>query len=113
MKERQIISSLNTRGCEKLITDSVEIYQEYLNVDVLCLEKKETTFWKSLKKKSDGKISGLSTGSVYNPLLIIKIIPFLKKYDIIHVHLFPALYWVVLAKLLSLSKTPLIYTEHS
>ena len=39
--------------------------------------------------------------------------PFIKKFDVLHVHLFPALYWVAFAKLLSLSKKPLVYTEHN
>ncbi len=30
-----------------------------------------------------------------------------------HVHLFPTLYWVVLAKWLSFSKTKIVYTEHN
>jgi hypothetical protein len=39
--------------------------------------------------------------------------PYLEKYDIVHVHLFPTLYWVALAKFLSFSKTKLIFTEHN
>lgn len=54
-----------------------------------------------------------SKGSVYNPFFIFKIACVLRKYDIVHVHLFPALYWAGFAKLLSFSGTPLIYTEHS
>ena len=30
-----------------------------------------------------------------------------------HVHLFPSLYWVAIAKMISFSKTKLLYTEHS
>src|SRR5690606_8114943 len=37
----------------------------------------------------------------------------LKQYDVVHVHLFPALYWVVLAKWISFSKTKIVYTEHN
>jgi glycosyltransferase involved in cell wall biosynthesis len=51
--------------------------------------------------------------SAYNPLYLFKIIPFLKKYDVAHVHLFPSQYWVVIAKFLSGSKIKLVYTEHS
>lgn len=49
----------------------------------------------------------------YNPFSIFKLIPLIRKYDIIHVHLFPSLYWVALAKLLSFSSCKLVYTEHS
>lgn len=48
----------------------------------------------------------------YNPLSIFKLVPLIRKYDIVHVHLFPALYWVALAKLLSFSSCKLVYTEH-
>lgn len=51
--------------------------------------------------------------SFYSPTNIFKIIPYLKHYDIVHVHLFPAQYWVGLAKFISRSNTPIITTEHS
>lgn len=114
MKVLQIITSLNTGGAEKLITDTVPLYQQKgIEMDVLCLKNTKTPFWKQLEKNSIGKIIGLTTGSVYNPLLIFKIIPYLKKYDLIHAHLFPVLYWVVLAKWISFSKTKIVYTEHN
>lgn len=53
------------------------------------------------------------SGSVYNPLLILKIAKAIRSFDIVHVHLFPALYWTGLAKKLSFCKVPMIYTEHS
>lgn len=52
-------------------------------------------------------------GSLYNPILVLKLIPWIRKYDVVHVHLFPALYWAGFAKILSCCKTPLVYTEHS
>lgn len=114
MKILQIINSLSTGGAEKLIIDSVPLYQKQgLTVDVLLLNNTETQFKSHLKETSKGKFDGLTLGSIYNPFLIFKIIPYLKKYDIIHLHLFPTLYWVVLAKWISFSKVKLIYTEHS
>ena len=52
-------------------------------------------------------------GTVYNPLFILKIIGVMHHFDIIHVHLFPALYWAGFAKIFSFSNTPIVYTEHS
>src|SRR5690625_212569 len=80
-------------------------------MDVLCLKKEKTAFWKELEKETS--IKGLTKKSIYNPFLIFKIIPFLRQYDLIHLHLFPALYWTVLAKWISFSKTKIIFTEHS
>lgn len=114
MKVLQIITSLNVGGAEKLLIESVPLYQkEGIEMDVLTLKNTKTLFWEKLEKETNGNLKGLTSNSVYNPLLIFKIIPYLKKYDLIHIHLFPTLYWVVLAKTLSFSKTPMIYTEHS
>lgn len=114
MKVLQLINSLYTGGAEKLIVDSVPLYQQAgIEMDVLCLKKEETPFWKLLETKTNGKIFGLSKGSVYNPLRIFEIIPYLKQYDLIHAHIFPTLYWVVLAKWLSFSKIKIVYTEHN
>lgn len=52
-------------------------------------------------------------GSCYNPLFIFKIVRIIHRYDIVHVHLFPALYWAGFAKLFSFRNVPLVYTEHS
>ena len=114
MRVLHIINSLSTGGAEKLIADGIPLYQKHkIAVDVLSLKSEKTEFWNVLELKSTGNITGLTSGSIYNPFLIFKIIPFLKKYDLIHVHLFPALYWVAIAKWISFSKVKLIYTEHS
>lgn len=114
MKVLHVINSLLTGGAEKLIADSIPIYQQKkIATDVLLLKKSTTNFYSKLEKESKGELFSLSNGSVYSPLLIFKIIPFLKKYDLIHVHLFPCLYWVVIAKIISFSKVKIVYTEHS
>lgn len=114
MKILQIITSLNTGGAEKLLIESVPLYQQKgIETDVLVLKDNQTPFRTALENNSRGKVITLSKGPVYNPILIFKIIPYLKQYDVVHVHLFPALYWVVLAKWISFSVTKVVYTEHS
>lgn len=114
MKVLHIINSLNTGGAEKLIIDSVPIYQSKgINLDVLILSNKKTMFREKLEQISTGKIFSFTSKSIYNPILIFKIIPYLKSYDIVHLHLFPTLYWGVLAKHLSFNKIKIFYTEHS
>ena len=81
--------------------------------DLLLLNAEQHPFLKKLQQQPHGNIIKLSYGSVYNPLLVFKLIPHLSKYNLIHVHLFPSLYWVALAKLISNSKTKLIFTEHN
>lgn len=114
MKVLQVICSLNMGGAEKLLAESISIYQSRgLQVDLLLLNGSETSLMKDLKTKTNGAIFFLGKGSVYNPFYIFKILGYLNKYDIIHVHLFPTLYWVAIAKMISFSKVKLIYTEHS
>lgn len=113
MKVLQITNSLNIGGAEKLISEMIPHFvNRGIPTDLLILKKSKTFLYERLKDKGV-KVDFLSKGSVYNPLLIFKIIPYLKKYDLIHIHLFPALYWVVIAKFISFSKTKLVYTEHS
>ncbi|GIJ93926.1 glycosyltransferase [Capnocytophaga stomatis] len=112
MKVLHAITTLSMGGAEKLIAESISIYQKKgINTDVLILKKGKNSLLENFKTK--GNAFFLSKGSVYNPFLILKIVPFLKKYDIIHIHLFPTLYWFVIAKILAFSKTKLIFTEHS
>jgi len=114
MKVLQVITSLSTGGAEKLIVDSISLYQSNgLDIDVLLLNGSETPLLEKLKKEIKGDIYSLGTGSVYNPLHIFKILPHLEKYDIVHVHLFPTLYWVAIAKMIRFSNVKIIYTEHS
>ncbi|MDD1596977.1 glycosyltransferase [Riemerella anatipestifer] len=115
MKILHVINSLSTGGAEKLIVETLPLLGENkdLEVELLLLNGSETPFYKELASNPAIKIHFLSKGSVYNPLLIFKLIPFVNRYDIIHVHLFPAQYFVVLAKFISFSKAKLIFTEHS
>lgn len=114
MKVLQIINSLNTGGAEKILCDTIPLYRKKgIEMDLLLLNGTKYPLLEELEIKSDCKIFSLGEGSPYNPFLIFKIIPFLKKYDVVHVHLFPALYWVSFAKLLSISKTKIIFTEHN
>jgi len=114
MKVVHIINGLGTGGAEKLLQESIPLYNKLgIKTDLLLLNGTEHPFLKALKKSNPENVFSLGNKSVYNPFLIFKIIPFFKKYDIIHVHLFPSLYWVAFAKLLSFSKTKIVFTEHN
>lgn len=117
MKILHIIPSLGTGGAEKLILDSLTLYKiRGIDVELLLLNNTPNSPFYNELKGQNIIIHTLHTGnicSVYNPLYIFKIVPYLKKYDLIHVHLFPALYWVAIAKILSCSPIRMIYTEHN
>lgn len=113
MKVLHVINSLHTGGAEQLLISTLPLIQKQpVEVDLLLLNGERTPFYQKLQKESNIQITSLGT-SFYNPLYIIKLIPYLNRYDLIHVHLFPAMYFVALAKLLSFSKTKLVFTEHS
>ena len=116
MRVLQIINSLCTGGAEKLLADSIPLYRNKgIDMELLLLNGYEYPFYKKLKKERV-TIHVLGTGKmkrVYNPILILKAIPYLIKFDIVHVHLFPSLYWVALAKVIGRLRTVLIYTEHN
>jgi glycosyltransferase involved in cell wall biosynthesis len=114
MKLLHVINSLGTGGAEKLLQESIPLYNKLgIKTDLLLLNGTEHSFLKTFKKLSPDNLFSPGNTSVYNPLLIFKIIPFLKKYDIIHVHLFPSLYWVAFAKMFSFSNVKMVFTEHN
>lgn len=87
MRILQVITSLQTGGAEKLIVDVVPKYKHLgLDVDVLLFDGKNTPFKRQLEKAGVKVFSLGYGGSVYNPLYILKLLPYLRKYDIVHTH---------------------------
>ncbi len=114
MRVLQVINSLGTGGAEKLLLDAIPKFREKgVEMDLLLLNGTEYPFLEKLKQLTTGNIYSLGNGSVYKPTHIFKIVSFLKRYDLVHVHLFPSLYWTAFAKSLSFSRTLLVYTEHN
>ena len=114
MRILQVINSLATGGAEKLLLETLPLYRDKgIEMDLLVLNGSDHPFMKQLKELNCCTIYSLKLKSVYNPIAIIKMMPYLFKYDLIHVHLFPAQYFVVLAKMLSFSNVKLIFTEHN
>lgn len=98
---------MGTGGAEKLISDMIPLIKEKgIDVELLLLRKEEGIFMKNLDQHNI-KIH-YSPHSFYSPKNILFIRKLAKKYDLIHVHLFPSQYWAAL----SFSKIPMIVTEH-
>lgn len=114
MKVLHIIPSLVIGGAEKLLVDTISLYGAYsIDIEVLVLKKVDSFLEEELLSKGV-KVSFIEgKRSLYSPMFIFKIIRYLRNNDIVHVHLFPTSYWVPLAKLISFSKSKLIFTEHS
>ena len=87
MKILQVITSLYTGGAEKLIVDMVPLYKKRgYQVDVLLFDGTDTSFKKQLIEKGISVFSLSKGENVYNPWFIFKLLPYLKKYDIVHTH---------------------------
>lgn len=113
MKILHVINCLETGGAEKLLLDTIPLYNKRgIQTDLLLLNGEDFPFLKALKSMNCCTIYSIGS-KAYNPLHIFRIMPFLRKYDIAHVHLFPSQYWIVLAKIFSFSKIKLVVTEHS
>lgn len=115
MKILHIIDNLSMGGGQNLLIGLAGIQKKMGNdVTVLALEPCNDPLVKNKIEAEGVKVEVLTSKiKLRNPLQISLLIPWLKKCDIAHVHLFPALYWVGFAKLLSFSQTPIVYTEHS
>ena len=114
MRILHVINSLCIGGAEKLIVDLLPLQIESGHcVELLLLNGEKSPFKEQLEKIGI-KIHTLGMyNNIYNPLLLFKIGRYFKDYDIIHTHLFPAQYWVAIAKLFFPSKCKFITTEHA
>jgi glycosyltransferase involved in cell wall biosynthesis len=116
MKILQIINSLGTGGAEKLLLDTIPLYQKMgVDMDLLVLWDNNFPFMEKLNKETKGNVYILKNSNnlkdIYSLSHIRNIRKIIKNYDIVHVHLFPAQYFVALANI-GLNKK-LIFTEHS
>lgn len=117
MKILHIINNLGAGGAEKLIEDLLPLMnnKQRIKVDLLLLTDKNNVFNKRLSQHGV-QIEIVPPNKIYNPLNIYYIRKYIKKgqYDVVHVHLFPSLYWVSFAsKLIFKNKPKFVSTEHS
>lgn len=114
MRVLHIINSLATGGAEKLLLDSIPLYNAIgITAHVLLLNGHNYSFVQQLEDLNCCKIHRFEATSLYSPKHIQRISKVAKKYDIIHAHLFPTLYWVALTRIFFLKRKKVIFTEHS
>ena len=87
MKILHVITSLRTGGAEKLMVDLLpRLKQKGLDVELLLFDGTDTPF------RRDAEAAGIKVhdlgigGSVYSPVKLLKLIPYLRKYDVVHTH---------------------------
>lgn len=110
MRILHIITSLEIGGAQRLLSDILPIMAQNHEVTLLVTDDLDNDF--SRRVKSAG-VRVITTGGIpqHSPKNIIVLRKLMKGYDVVHVHLFPMLYWASLASLFT--SVRLIYTEHS
>jgi glycosyltransferase involved in cell wall biosynthesis len=106
-----IILSLEIGGAQRLLSDLLPLQKQNNEVKLLVLKSVDTVFQRIIEA-SGIEIIDLHCKSYHNPLIIKRLVLFMKKSDIVHVHLFPTLYWVAMA-VYWCKGAKLVYTEHS
>lgn len=113
MKILHIITSLRTGGAEKLMVDLLPRLRSLGNeVELVVFDGIRTPFYEELEKTGIKIHSLRMGGSVYNPLNILKLIPLLKKVEIVHTHNTAPQLFVAIAHLF-IKKCRLFTTEHN
>lgn len=115
MKILHIIDTLFMGGAENVLiglaSGQKKLGHEVVVMPLIC--PVETPVRRKIEEKGVPVKPFMTKGSYYNPKLIFKIAKVVNQFDIVHVHLFPAMYWAAFAKVLAFSKVPMVYTEHS
>lgn len=110
MKILHIISSLEIGGAQRLLSDILPLMAKGNAVTLLVNKDFDNDFSKKVRD-AGVKIVSMQCTDPYRLKNIFLLMKMMKGYDIVHVHLFPSLYWAALASLFT--RVNLVYTEHS
>lgn len=87
MRILHVITSLRTGGAEKLMVDLLpRLKQRGHEVDLLLFDGTDTPFRRAAEEAGIKVMDMGKDGSVYSPVKLFKLLPYLKKYDVIHTH---------------------------
>ena len=110
MKILHVITSLRTGGAEKLMVDLLpRMKADGHEVDLCVFDGVRTPFYEEIENQG---VKVIPLGhSVYSPFNIGKLIPLMRKYDIVHTHNTACQYFVAIASLFT--KCTIFTTEHN
>lgn len=87
MRILHVITSLRTGGAEKLMVDLLpRLKMHGHEVDLLLFDGTATPFRRAAEEAGIKVMDLGCGGSVYSPLRLIRLFPYLRKYDIVHTH---------------------------
>lgn len=117
MRVLHVINGLTSGGAEKLVYElSCTMKEDDNHIEVLALSSLGDVYSEKIKRNKIN-VTFLTTGTVYSPFLLFAILQFFRKndrtYDIVHVHLFPSLYFMSILCKLHLIDNKLIFHEHN
>ena len=116
MKILHVINRLSvSNGAAVLLTD-LATYQKRQGdkVDVAVLRRVQPSYEEAIKKQGCRLWAlGKENSSPFHPRLLLRLGRLIRHYDVVHIHLFPALYWAVFARMLYRSRCKLVATVHS
>lgn len=112
-----VINSLGPGGAEKTLVNFLVSLKRTAPVDVTLIQINDTdTVKSSVAELGKNGISIINLNcSRFNPFIPLKLKKIIRrhKYQLVHVHLFPSLYWVAITDILFALDCKLIFTEHS
>lgn len=114
MNVLHVINTLDMGGAERLLSDLLpRLRSRGINTAVLLLGLRSRTLYDGLLARGTEAVVS-SPGSIYSPGHINVIRDLVKErgYQIVHAHLFPAIYWAAIAGA-GHSKVPIVATEHN
>jgi len=108
-----VVDRLSLGGVTSFLKDLVLLQSQNYEVSILTIESSLNDNREVVQIIKDNNIPIFRCNlNKFNPFSIYSIYKYIKNYDIIHAHLFPSLYWVSLASLISFKKK-FVFTEHS
>lgn len=110
MKILHVISSLELGGAQRLLSDMLPIMAKQHDVSLLVNVQIHNELQEKIERAGVHVIS-LDKSDVYSFKNVFRIAKKMRGMDVVHVHLFPSLYWAAMASLFVPAK--LVYTEHS
>jgi glycosyltransferase involved in cell wall biosynthesis len=113
MRILQIIDSLNLGGAEVMLTAMAPCFRPRGVVcDVIVLLRTPSHLERAFQEQNV-PLRYTNVPRLYSPRQIFSLAKLMLGYDIIHVHLFPAQMWAVLAAARLRTQVPLVTTEHN
>ena len=115
MRILHVITTLDVGGAERLMVDLLPRLNEKNSnsVELVVFKCAGRTFYQELKLKGVNIIALSQSHNVYHPLNLIKLLPLVGKYDIIHSHNTACQFYVALASLVARCKAKMVTTEHN